>query len=821
MENGGEKKVTAWFMGPKGERGKIIEEILLDIWRDYVYWRKNYFPQDGIAFTMKDQREVELEIDKFHQILVDLLSKLKRNFPFYSPRYIAHMLSEITIPSMLGYFAGMIYNPNNVTPEAAPVTVELEIEAINKIMKMLGYNPPPDPPSMDDKTRIENYENHLKREFGWGHIVPGGTLANLEALWVASLVRYSIINIKYICNKENIGLIIKLPDGNQKDIRKLEDFVVLTIKPNEAIYSLSRFILAVRSHYGLSIEEALEKANELLEEGEYNLNKGIYKLFEKYPPVIFVSRTAHYSIEKAASILGIGKDNVVKVDVDSMFRMKIDDLRDKMERYVIKGKKIPVAIITIAGTTEEGAVDPIHKIVDLRKEEFEKKHNISFWIHIDAAWGGFFRSLIEVTPEERIYVLINKLSQKHEKIRCESISTFLNSLVEILDDDNIRSKIENQVKVLLKIFKNKEYDNFLERLTNILTEYYAQKLGKQKKEVLKVTLNDRIKLVQDYVRDSLKFQYVHRVRNNGNIKTIPYEKTVEVKWGYMDVISAFLAFPYAESITIDPHKLGYVPYPCGMVTYRNDRVRHFILQKAPYITSSKQNILLHNPPKHLNKDTGKVEIDAFAPFIIEGSRPGASATSLWLSVKTIPLNKAGYGLILKFSLLASRELYEWLNRWNKIMKRVGKNTMYDFIPITLTAPDTNIVIFSIKAKNGNSLTEMNTLTKKVYESFTIQSELGEQEYSYSQPFFLSKTVFHKDLYPFNVLENVLRNYFDLNNQNVKKQIKWEYEQYGLFVLRATVMNPYICYIKQKAGKNLIKEFVEKLEGAAIDSLKCL
>ena len=45
--------------------------------------------------------------------------------------------------SFVGYFAGMLYNPNNVSPEAAPVTVKWELEVGNDILRMMGYQPAP------------------------------------------------------------------------------------------------------------------------------------------------------------------------------------------------------------------------------------------------------------------------------------------------------------------------------------------------------------------------------------------------------------------------------------------------------------------------------------------------------------------------------------------------------------------------------------------------------------------------------------------------------------------------------------------------------
>lgn len=160
----------AWFLGPKAEHADLWQELLSYTFQDYAHWRRNYFPGDPVTISRVRRREPETSswTDGLTTHLDRALNDLKAHFPFYSPRYIAHMLSEQTLPSVLGYFAGMLYNPNNVTDEAAPVTVALELEVGKMIAEMLGYDP--------DKS--------------WAHLCSGGTVANLEALWVARTAQF-------------------------------------------------------------------------------------------------------------------------------------------------------------------------------------------------------------------------------------------------------------------------------------------------------------------------------------------------------------------------------------------------------------------------------------------------------------------------------------------------------------------------------------------------------------------------------------------------------------------------------------------------------
>lgn len=95
---------------------------------------------------------------------------------------------------------------------------------------------------------------------------------------------------------------------------------------------------------------------------------------------IVVSERGHYSLRKAADVLGIGRDNLVPVAVDADGRMRIDLLRDTL-RDLQRRNIRPMAIVGIAGTTETGAVDPLDAIADVAQEA-------GCHFHVDAAWGG-------------------------------------------------------------------------------------------------------------------------------------------------------------------------------------------------------------------------------------------------------------------------------------------------------------------------------------------------------------------------------------------------------------------------------------------------
>ena len=96
--------------------------------------------------------------------------------------------------------------------------------------------------------------------------------------------------------------------------------------------------------------------------------------------IAFVSANAHYSFAKAAHLLGLGTTQVWQVPVDGDGRMVMSELEAAIAKALAQGAR-PFFVVGTAGTTVQGAYDPLTDIARVAQRE-------GLWFHVDGAWGA-------------------------------------------------------------------------------------------------------------------------------------------------------------------------------------------------------------------------------------------------------------------------------------------------------------------------------------------------------------------------------------------------------------------------------------------------
>lgn len=374
-----ELDLASIFLGPKAENADVFERLLLEALRDHVFWRRNVHPEDGFTITELDKREPNFErsIGVLSQQLLGLLGELKAGVPFFSPRYIAHMSPDLSMASLVAYFATMLYNPNNVAAEASPVTTRLELEAAAELAAMVGYDP----------------NRH------WGHLTSGGTVANFEAFWVAQTVKYLPVAVRGAADAARLsGLMLELPGGGTADIRELDLWRLLNITPTAALDVAAALVSAIGDP---ATTKRLLDEHSLAGLGSQAFGHRLASYFGDalLPGVVLVPSTAHYSWEKICRALGIGSAQLVHVPVDRRFRMDPDALATTLGELASRRQPV-IAGVVVIGTTEESAVDRVDLIAEVRREA-GREHGLAFHLHADAAWGGYAIAVTRNADGER------------------------------------------------------------------------------------------------------------------------------------------------------------------------------------------------------------------------------------------------------------------------------------------------------------------------------------------------------------------------------------------------------------------------------------
>jgi len=201
-----------------------------------------------------------VDTDRLETVLRAFTDRLQGNYPFGHPRYAGQMLKPPHPVAVAAYAAAMCINPNNHALDGGPPTSHMEKEVIQDLGGMLGL--PAD---------------------ALGHLTGGGTVANLEALWVAR---------------------------------------------------------------------------------------------ESHPDrTIAFSADAHYTHGRMCGVLGV---EPVIIPTDDHGRMDLDALVD-----ILDAGRVGTVVVT-AGTTGLGTVDPIAEIIP-------RCRSADVRVHVDAAYGGFFR----------------------------------------------------------------------------------------------------------------------------------------------------------------------------------------------------------------------------------------------------------------------------------------------------------------------------------------------------------------------------------------------------------------------------------------------
>ena len=353
------RALDACFLGPYGENDALLERMLVEFLRDHVYWRRNFHPEDPpaigtaaalhpdyLAFEARMRREL-------HQ----LSAALKRSLPFHSPRYIGHMASDLLLPGLAAQMLALPYNPNNVSEDSAPVTIDMEVRAGLQLARMLGY--------VDDPARPD---------CAFGHLTSGGTVANYQGLRLALAMKAFPLALRAAGVPD-----LALPEDDWGTFNLSHDAILALLGAWQAW--LAAETPARRAHWQARVEAA--RIEQL----------GLAGFFAAHPqlqvPCVLAPITAHYSWSKGLKLLGLGRARLDLLPTRGM-RLDLDALEERLQHCA--RERVPVLMaVAVLGSTEYGTIDPVDGVLAAR--ERSRARGLDFAVHVDAAWGGYLATL--------------------------------------------------------------------------------------------------------------------------------------------------------------------------------------------------------------------------------------------------------------------------------------------------------------------------------------------------------------------------------------------------------------------------------------------
>ncbi|MFO0745933.1 MAG: pyridoxal-dependent decarboxylase [Myxococcota bacterium] len=532
------------FLGPHAESMPRAAGLLHEALVAHAQWRRDAEPAAGPRVARYDVAE------EVRAALGDLSDDLRRSVPYWSPRYLGHMAAEPLLPATLAKMIAGLYNQNNIAEESAPATVAREREVIAALLAMVG----------------------MRGAGAFGHLTAGGTVANYEGLWHLRAARFYGLALARGVAACDAPASVRAAAAPLADRSPWE----LVNLPLDALLALRAGVLRAAHGEGPS---TLRRLDEAVARHRYE-HLGALHFHRSAPelgaPVVLLPMTAHYSWGKAANLLGLGADQVVRVPTDARMRMRPDALAEQVAE--LGRARVPViATVGVVACTQFGAIDPVDQILAVR--DLARADGCDFGLHLDAAWGGFLMTLM-------------------------------------------------------------------------------------------------------------------RGRDGGTRALAAVQAECG---GFPDADShrALSAVARADSVTVDPHKQGFVPFGAGAYLCRDAGLAELNASDAAYVFGRDA----HDAPPALSRDLGR--------YSLEGSRSGENAAACSVAYRVMPLDADGLGRLVAPSLRSARRFVGLLARLDA---RASGCVLHPFV-----RPETNIVCLAAVPNGVTSLRHINAMTRALAE----------------------------------------------------------------------------------------------------------
>lgn len=268
---------------------------------------------------------------------------------------------------------------------------------------------------------------------------------------------------------------------------------------------------------------------------------------------------------------------------------------------------------------------------------------------------------------------------------------------------------------------------------------------------------------------------------DGSLRSWPDMRADYAEFPSPGVHAAFAALGATDSVTIDPHKLGYIAFGVGAFVCRDQRAIALLDESADYVFKAGGGADFFERHRALGR------------YIPEGSKAGANAAAVYVTHQVLPLDHAHFGLLQRQTIRSAeafrRELAEFAAA-QAARVRVS-------VPF---APDSNLVCMALNPVGNHDVSAMNRFVRRLYDDLKADPGVPLQ----SREFFGSMTTLHPDMLGPADTARVLAE-LDLDAATLDAD---DSRADRLAILRHTLMNPYL--IDRENGISYLKRYFEYL-----------
>lgn len=270
---------------------------------------------------------------------------------------------------------------------------------------------------------------------------------------------------------------------------------------------------------------------------------------------------------------------------------------------------------------------------------------------------------------------------------------------------------------------------------------------------------------------------------DGSLRALATMREQFAQFPSADTHAAIAALGCTDSITVDPHKLGYLPFGVGAFVCRDQRAMALLAEDADYVFGGREGNDYFRRYHKLGR------------FILEGSKSGAAAAAVYVTHRVMPLDHAHFGRVVAQTIRAAEAFLQAAMRFAKTM--AGR--LHVCVPY---APDSNLVCLALNPVGNRSVAGMNAFMDGLYESLRCDPGQAVQ----ARAFYGSHTTLRPEALGPADMARVLAE-LDLDADTLLPDHAGADR---LTILRHTLMNPFL--IDAENGISYIERYFDYLAG---------